>query len=64
VIWIGEDHEYTIITADYKLAHEAQRQLLAHLCYAFSGESESDDDAIIAARLVDFRFIYHVVDIK
>ncbi|SPJ90985.1 uncharacterized protein FTOL_13387 [Fusarium torulosum] len=65
VIWIGEDHEYTIITADYKLAHEAQRQHLADLCHAFCGESESDDDdATIAARLVDFRFTRQAGDIK
>jgi hypothetical protein len=65
VIWIGEDNEYMIITADYKIEQEAQRQLLADLCQAFTDKSENDDDdATIAARLVEFRYAHHVVDIK
>ncbi|CAG7565389.1 unnamed protein product [Fusarium equiseti] len=56
VIWIGEDHEYLTITADYKYKQESQRQLLADLCQAFTEKSENDDDATIAARLVDVRY--------
>lgn len=56
VIWIGEDHENMIITPDYKLESETQTQLLADLVEAFNEKSKSDDDATIAARLVDLRF--------
>ncbi|PNP74567.1 hypothetical protein FNYG_12072 [Fusarium nygamai] len=67
VIWIGEDHEDMIITDDYKFEREAQRQLLTDLFHAFTEKSEhhdGDDDATIAAHLVDLRFTYHVHGIK
>ncbi|KAM6507199.1 hypothetical protein FALCPG4_018581 [Fusarium falciforme] len=65
VIWIGEDHEGTIITPDYKYERETQTQLLADLVQGFNGKSENnDDDATIASRLVDLRFSYHVTTIE